>query len=236
VGQLDALVSEILSRERLAPLVEKHKLYPELREKVPMIGLVGIARANVVVAPADSVVPKKRGTPASVFTISFRDRNPRIAAEVANDLATLFTAAAGKATGDAARTTADFMRAERDRSERELRAQERLVSAFKEKYRGELPTELGTNTSKLERLALQRQTLATQLDAAETRLADLEKLGDLARFYWNTGEERVPPGSLRLVPTGAAVQTGSMQPPLTHGEKYKREIREVGTGRFRVRR
>jgi len=71
---------------------------------------------------------------------------------------------------------------------------------------------------------------------AEIETIIREKLGDLARFYWNTGEERVPPGSLRLVPTGAAVQTGSMQPPLTHGEKYKREIREVGTGRFRVRR
>jgi uncharacterized protein involved in exopolysaccharide biosynthesis len=180
VGQLDALVGEILSRERLAPVVERHKLYPELREKVPMIGLVAIARANVVVGPADSVVPQKRGTPASVINISFRDRDPRIAAAVANDLATLFTAAAGKASGDAARTTADFMRAERDRSERELRAQERLVSEFKEKYRGELPSELGTNTSKLERLALSKQTLAAQLDAAETRLADLEKLGDLA--------------------------------------------------------
>jgi hypothetical protein len=27
----------------------------------------------------------------------------------------------------------------------------------------------------------------------------------------------------------------SIQPPLTHAEKYKREIREVGTERFRVR-
>ena len=57
-----------------------------------------------------------------------------------------------------------------------------------------------------------------------------EKLGDLVRFYWNTGEERIPTGKMRLVPTGAGVRTGSIQPPLTHGEKYRREIREVGTG------
>lgn len=61
------------------------------------------------------------------------------------------------------------------------------------------------------------------------------KLRDLVRFYWNTGEERVPVGGMRLVPTGADVRTGSIRPPLTHGEKYRREIREVGTGRFRVR-
>lgn len=61
------------------------------------------------------------------------------------------------------------------------------------------------------------------------------KLGDLVRFYWNTGEERVPAAGVRLVPTGADVRTGSIPPPMTHGEKYRREIREVGTGRFRVR-
>lgn len=178
--QIDALVGEILSRERLAPLVDKHRLYPELRKQTAMSELVGLARSSVMVAPADPVVAAKRGTPASVFRISFRDRNPRAAAAMANELASLFTAAAGKATGEAARTTREFMLAEKERSERELRAQERLLSEFKEKYRGELPSELAQNTSKLERLALQRQTLTSQLEAAETRLADLEKLGDLA--------------------------------------------------------
>jgi len=71
---------------------------------------------------------------------------------------------------------------------------------------------------------------------AEIETIVREKLGDLARFYWNTGEERLAPGTQRLVPTGAVALTGSIHPPLTHGERYKREIRDVGTGRFRVRR
>jgi hypothetical protein len=71
--------------------------------------------------------------------------------------------------------------------------------------------------------------------SAEISAIVTEKLGDLARFYWNTGQERTAPAKLRLVPVGAVVHAGSIQPPLTHGEKYKREIREVGTERFRVR-
>jgi formate dehydrogenase major subunit len=63
-----------------------------------------------------------------------------------------------------------------------------------------------------------------------------KKLGDLVRFYWNAGEERHVPDTKCLVPTGAVAVTGSIHPPLTHGERYKREIREVGTGRFRVNR
>jgi hypothetical protein len=71
--------------------------------------------------------------------------------------------------------------------------------------------------------------------AAAVDSAAREGLKDLVRFYWNTGEERVPPGTMRLLPAVAGVRTGSIPPPLTHAEKYRREIREVGTGRFRVR-
>jgi uncharacterized protein involved in exopolysaccharide biosynthesis len=72
------------------------------------------------------------------------------------------------------------MRAELERSERELREQERRVTQFKEEYRGELPSELATNNSRLERLAVQRQTLASQIEAAEARLDNLKSLGDLS--------------------------------------------------------
>ncbi|HEU4431001.1 MAG TPA: hypothetical protein VFT98_19735, partial [Myxococcota bacterium] len=120
-----------------------------------------------------------RGTAASVYTVSFSDNNPGTAAQMANELATLFVAAASRLRGQQAAAAADFMRAELERSDRDLREQERLLAEFKEKYRGELPTELGTNNAKLERLALQRQTLITQLGPAETRLGDLESLGDL---------------------------------------------------------
>jgi predicted molibdopterin-dependent oxidoreductase YjgC len=58
---------------------------------------------------------------------------------------------------------------------------------------------------------------------------------DLAGHYMNTGQERIHGDKLQLVPTGAVVLPGAIQPPLTHGELYKREIREVGTDRFRVR-
>jgi formate dehydrogenase major subunit len=62
-----------------------------------------------------------------------------------------------------------------------------------------------------------------------------DKLGLLRAFYWNTGQDREHEGKARLVPTGPGTGRVAIQPPLTHGEKYKKEIREVGTERFRVR-
>ena len=70
---------------------------------------------------------------------------------------------------------------------------------------------------------------------AEIRALVKEKLGERAAFYWNTGQERPDGGKMHLVATEAAPRTGTIPPPLTHGERYKREIKEVGTERFRVR-
>jgi len=62
-----------------------------------------------------------------------------------------------------------------------------------------------------------------------------KEVGSLSSFYWNTGEVRKSDYRERLVATRPKAKAVSIQPPLTHGEKYKKEIREVGTERFRVR-
>ncbi|MBN1885173.1 MAG: FAD-dependent oxidoreductase [Candidatus Krumholzibacteriota bacterium] len=72
-------------------------------------------------------------------------------------------------------------------------------------------------------------------DAGGLRRAVAANLDGLAAFYWNTGEARTAPGGARLVGVAAEVESPAIQPPVTHAENYKREIREVGTQRYRVR-
>ncbi|RKX63555.1 MAG: hypothetical protein DRP42_07500 [Tenericutes bacterium] len=61
-----------------------------------------------------------------------------------------------------------------------------------------------------------------------------DKLGDLVRFYWNTGEQRNWNGKGTLIPVSAEAKAASIQPPMTHSQEYRKEILEVGTERFRV--
>ncbi len=61
-----------------------------------------------------------------------------------------------------------------------------------------------------------------------------EKLGDMVRFYWNTGEERNWDGTGALVPITLGTKASSIQPPMTHSQQYRKDIMEVGTERFRV--
>jgi len=60
------------------------------------------------------------------------------------------------------------------------------------------------------------------------------KLGEKIAFYWNTGEDRHWDGKGTLIPITMTGKASSIQPPLTHSQNYRKEIREVGTERFRV--
>ncbi|OPL18238.1 MAG: hypothetical protein AVO35_06960 [Candidatus Aegiribacteria sp. MLS_C] len=61
-----------------------------------------------------------------------------------------------------------------------------------------------------------------------------DSLGELARFYWNTGQEREWDGRGKLVPVAAEAKAAPLEPPLTHSQEYRQEIRLVGTERYRV--
>jgi formate dehydrogenase major subunit len=80
---------------------------------------------------------------------------------------------------------------------------------------------------------------AAGLDVADDLTAQIsalvtDKLGLRLPFYWNTGQERQHNGHQQLVPIEVDVKAASIQPAMTHSQKYRREIREVGTERFRV--
>jgi len=60
------------------------------------------------------------------------------------------------------------------------------------------------------------------------------KLGDLTPFYWNTGQARNWDGQSKLIAVESDAKASSIQPPMTHSQKYRKDIREVGTERFRV--
>jgi len=60
------------------------------------------------------------------------------------------------------------------------------------------------------------------------------ELEELAPFYWNTGQERNWKGMGSLTPIEVGMKPSSIQPPLTHSQEYRQEIRQVGTERYRV--
>ena len=168
--QLNAMIGEILSREKLSGLIEKYNLYPELRGKKPMSDVAFTMRRDISVELEHGLSTDGHDS-SRLMTLEFTDTNPVVAAAITNDLANLFVSENIRLRGQQAKLTTEFLRRELQRSEEALAAQNREITEFKEKYLGELPDEQAASLQRLTLLQNQRQSLATQIAEGETRVA-----------------------------------------------------------------
>ncbi len=169
--RVNALLGEALSRENLLQLLERRNLYPELRSEGLLNEALGELRSNIEIGPDEGVVGVGHQERARILAVEFTAPTPDLAAGGANDVAQLLVAAGTRQRSQQARLTTDFMRSELASAESALREQNRKITEFKERYRGELPEEQETNLRRLELLQNQRQSLATQIAEGETRVA-----------------------------------------------------------------
>lgn len=170
LDQINAIVSEVLSRKNLAEIVVDYELFGGLRDSELIEVAIEKVRARTTVASESTDVGRRRrGESSRVYALSFKDADPDRAAAVANALAASFIDVHLRLRSSEARVTTDFLRRELIEVEQELRAQERLATEFKQEFRGELPGELGTNLARLDRLQETRRVLVEQLRALEAR-------------------------------------------------------------------
>ena len=168
---VNAMIGEILSREKLATVIEKHGLYKEFQKTLPMSDLTTLLRADIKVEMDPGATPTSQPETAHLLRISFDNTDPRVAADVANDLADLFTRASIQQRSQQSELTTEFLSRELAQAEEALKEQNRKITEFKERYRGELPEEQDANLHRLELLQQQRQSLAAQIGEANTRIA-----------------------------------------------------------------
>ena len=171
--RINAMVAEVLARSNLSALIEEHDLYPELRETVPMAGLVQRMRGNINIEAERGIGSLARFETARLLLIEFESGSPAIAATIANRLASLLVDEGIRLRSHQAALATDFMSRELERSERELREHDRKITEFKQRYRGELPADLEPSLRALTRLQEQRASLALQIAETESRMASL---------------------------------------------------------------
>jgi uncharacterized protein involved in exopolysaccharide biosynthesis len=173
LARINAMMGTILSHRELATLIETHDLYSNLRESVTLDEIVAMTRGDITIEEKPSIGRRSRRQDAQLYTVSFEADRADVAAAVANDIAGRITLESIRTRTRQATVTTEFLSRELERAEAELREQNQKITAFKERHRGELPGELTTNLSKMDRLQLQRQSLSLQIAEAETRLAML---------------------------------------------------------------
>ncbi|KDE39229.1 Lipopolysaccharide biosynthesis chain length determinant protein [Nitrincola lacisaponensis] len=164
--QIQVIQQRVLTTALIQEAIQKHNLYPELRQKASPTQLAQEFRSNVSVDMVSArVMDPRLGRPTTAniaFTVSFYDPNPVKAQAVANDLVTTFLSENVRVRTDRAAETTSFIREEANRMRTRVQVLEDRIAQFKSEFSNSLPEMLNFNLSMIERgeerlLAIQNQ-------------------------------------------------------------------------------
>lgn len=173
--QLQIVGQRVLSRARLAELIEKHDLYAEEREFMPIDDVVGLMRERIQLEtvrgdPLRGRVPEG----AIAFIVSYEGRSPELARQIVDELTELFLSENVRQRQLAAQDTTRFLDQEADRLGEQVAEAEARLSAFRDQHRLSLPQMQEMNLNLLQRREDELRRNDQDLRALNERVSQLQ--------------------------------------------------------------
>ena len=165
--RLRSLREQILSRSRLERIIEAHNLYFELRLTKSLEDVVERMRADIEV---DSM---KGGTS---FVIAYTSGDAQVARAVTETLATMFIEENVRDRVVLADGTSQFLESQLEDARGRLIAHEKKLEEYRERYAGELPSQLDTNIQIARNTELRVQALGESINRDRDRKLLQERL------------------------------------------------------------
>lgn len=145
--RLATISQEILSTTRLRKIIEDLNLYPDKRKTLAPEEIVELMRKDIEVR-----VEKSRA-----FRIGYQGRDPKLAAEVVNQITDLYIAQNLKSRETQAEGTTEFIDHQLQEAKKRLDETEGAVSQYKVRHTGELPEQESSLSGALSRLQMELQ-------------------------------------------------------------------------------
>src|SRR2546426_10297435 len=182
--RIQTISQEVLSRSRLEALINRFGLYANLRERVPLEGVIERMRGDIKLELKSLELKGSLREASVAFTISYQGKDPGTVSLVTNTLASFYNEENVKTRERQATGTTEFLKVQLAETKTRLDGLEQRVSGFKRRHLGELPQQMDANITTLEHLNAQlrqnadsqtraserRQTLSSQLAEAESSL------------------------------------------------------------------
>ncbi len=176
-ARLHVIGQEILARTRVAELVERFDLYPQLRHRVSDEAILQRFRNDVKVEMKEAQEPGGSRGRTVAFMISYRGLEREKVAEVANALADAYVQQDTRERAG----TAESLEAQLGQVKRQLDDQEKRLGAFRVHHAGELGAQVDMTYSTLERLNSEIRAAAdTRMRAMERRSMLLKEMAEAA--------------------------------------------------------
>jgi polysaccharide chain length determinant protein (PEP-CTERM system associated) len=179
-GRLQAIKQEALSRHRLTELIERHDLYPKLRQRGALNDVIAQVQKDVRV---DILSTTRADGRAVAFTVSYLGNDPQKVSDVANQFAQFYVEKNGDLRSRQATRSAEILKTELDAARRRLDGHEQKLIAFSTKNVETLPQQAQTTLARYGQLTAQLQmntatqtSLMAQRDTLENQIAGLSTL------------------------------------------------------------
>jgi uncharacterized protein involved in exopolysaccharide biosynthesis len=167
---------EVMTRDNLAKIVEKHNLYPEERGEGPATSVVSLLRRNVeleLILGQDDPRNRNAGD-VSGFQIAYFHSEPTLAKNVARDIVDLFLEVNKQRRQAAYLETAEALEREALNQRMEVSRLEGLMADFKTENPGALPEDRNYNRSVIERKARDLDGLDREIRSLQDRKTMLQ--------------------------------------------------------------
>ncbi|MEJ2726845.1 MAG: Wzz/FepE/Etk N-terminal domain-containing protein [Deltaproteobacteria bacterium] len=172
--RLRTITQQVTSRTNLEKIISEFRLADNVHGSPSLEGVVEAVRKRIKID-----VKGGRGG-SSAFTISFRGKDPKKVAQVANALASNFISQNLEIRESQALGTSSFLADELESVREQLMEKEEQLKKYREHYMGGLPEQLNTNLAMLERLQAQSDQLHSNMRDAENRKITIQQSLDEA--------------------------------------------------------
>ncbi len=198
--RLQTINQRIMSTPKLLEIINKNKLYQDLRDRKTTDEIVAQMRADVVLKPISTeVIDRRTGRPTTAtiaFSLSYEGQSPTKVQRVANVLTSLFMEENLKERRKKSQDAIIFLHREAQRIKADLGRVEKEMATFKEANMNALPDVLQVNLQTIdtlernidifnERLRAQKEResyLIAQLSGLDPAKEDREQLQDRQRL------------------------------------------------------
>lgn len=193
-NRLGTLQQQILSATRLQKIIDALNLYPTERKTLAREDLIMLMQKQISVSVVSELTG---GQDLQAFRISYRGKEPRVVAQVANELASLFIDENLKAREQQATGTTEFLQNQLLGTRKSLEEQEAKLKDFRLKHIGEMPEQQTADLQILGQLQSQLQLEGDALARAETQKNMIQSMmsQSAAPVVDLDGEPGVPNGS-----------------------------------------
>jgi polysaccharide chain length determinant protein (PEP-CTERM system associated) len=162
--RLKSIKEQIMSRTKLAGLINELDLYPQERQTIAVDDLLGRLESSIGVQIAPPVrTARGYGAPNS-FRLRFTYHDAKTAQRVTARLADWFIAENSRMRGQQAESTNEFLDSQLVDARKRLEEQEKKVEEFNNRHSGSLPSQVQANMQAITGAQAQLQSLISSLE------------------------------------------------------------------------